>query len=391
LIGPLVCALSISGCASYLPPIGTGEGVFVPEVEERGLWVEGEKESGVLLERVRAYDDPLVGKYLIHMLERLTPTTVLEAGLAWRVEVLRDPTLNVLAMPDGRAFVHTGLLAAVRSEAQLALVLARAVAEVIHRQAFSASLDGRIVPITHEGVTTLSPTAAVILGRKLPLSAAASITGYGGRLERQADAVGLALLAGAGWDPAEAATVWELLATDDRGPLETFLLGRPAWLRERGESAQDLLRNSEAVAAPDAVKTTREFELHLRPVVRDNAAEDIRAERFALAARALDRVLAGAPADALAHLSYGDLRRLQSQRAAAAEARASAAQQAEAHYARAIELDPALAAPHRQLGLLYYAQNDIARARVALETYLALAPTAPDAARIAEYVRELGR
>ena len=56
-----------------------------------------------------------------------------------------------------------------------------------------------------------------------------------------------------------------------------------------------------------------------------------------------------------------------------------------------MELDPALAAPHRQLGLLHYERREIAEARAELERYLALAPGAPDAARVAEYVRELAR
>jgi regulator of sirC expression with transglutaminase-like and TPR domain len=67
------------------------------------------------------------------------------------------------------------------------------------------------------------------------------------------------------------------------------------------------------------------------------------------------------------------------------------AERARARYTRAVELDPALAAPHRQLGLLHYELKEVAQARAEFERYLALAPGAPDAARIAEYVRELGR
>ena len=58
---------------------------------------------------------------------------------------------------------------------------------------------------------------------------------------------------------------------------------------------------------------------------------------------------------------------------------------------RALALDPARVEAHRQLGLLYFQQQSFGRAREALQAYLAGAPGAADAARIAEYVRELGR
>ena len=65
--------------------------------------------------------------------------------------------------------------------------------------------------------------------------------------------------------------------------------------------------------------------------------------------------------------------------------------QARSAYERALTLDPALAEAHRQLGLLYYAMRDFERARGELERYLALAPSAPDRARIGEYIMELAR
>ncbi|HEU4369439.1 MAG TPA: tetratricopeptide repeat protein [Methylomirabilota bacterium] len=388
----LMLAVLISACATRLPPIGAGGQPFVPAEGERALWAQAQKESEALLQRVRAYDDPSLSKYLTLMAERLTPEVARTlGGPAWRIEVLRDPTLSAFAMPDGRLFVHSGLLAAVASEAQLALVLGRAVAQVTHRHALAAARDGRLGSLQHAGVTPLSPTAAAILGRSLPLAAAASITGYGARREREADAVALAALVRAGWDPADATGVWGLLVGEDRGPLETFQLGRPAWLRERSESTRRVLDRSGTVVAPGAVRTTEEFEALRRAVTRDNAAEDIRQGRFALARRTLERVLAAAPTDALAHSCYGDLHRLQAQQAQSPGERASAARQAEARYARAIALDPALAEPHRQLGLLHYERGDLARARTELEQYLALAPGAPDARRVAEYVQELGR
>jgi regulator of sirC expression with transglutaminase-like and TPR domain len=129
----------------------------------------------------------------------------------------------------------------------------------------------------------------------------------------------------------------------------------------------------------------------MRPLVRENANEDVRAGRFTIAQRQLDRVLAATPGDAMAHLYHGELRRLMSQRARdAAVARQSLAL-AEASYDKAAELDPSLAEPHRQLGFLYYQRRDYARASAAFTRYLELRPDAPDAERIKAYLTELAR
>ena len=129
----------------------------------------------------------------------------------------------------------------------------------------------------------------------------------------------------------------------------------------------------------------------MRTVVRENALLDIRAGRFKLAEAQLDRVAAITPKDPTLHLYYGDLYRLQSQRARAAADKDDFARKALEHYERSADLDPAFPDPFRQLGFLYYQQKDSERAREAFRKYLALKPDAPDAKRIREYLVELER
>ena len=69
------------------------------------LWSEAEKEEEALLSRVKVYNDPALAGYLSRITGRVFP------GAA--VVVLQDPTLNAFAMPNGRIYVHTGLLSRV--------------------------------------------------------------------------------------------------------------------------------------------------------------------------------------------------------------------------------------------------------------------------------------
>jgi beta-barrel assembly-enhancing protease len=392
-----IAALVVSACASRLMPIPLDGRAFTPEGDELVLWGDARREAAALLARVRLYDDPALSSYLRGLSRGPRPDTGAPGGGPdIRFDLVRDPALNAFAMPDGRIIVHTGLLAAMESPAELALILAHEVAHVTHRHTLGAFREGRVRPVSPLDPGVLGPTAGAILGLRLPLAGTASITGYDEAREREADAVALARLRQIGGDAGVAGTLYARLAREarERGALETFLLGRPAWLRQRHASVRSLLTSAAetvAVAASGGLGSQQEFEAHLRPVVRDNAAEDIRQGRFVLARRGLDRVLDADPQDALAHLHYGDLHRLQAQRAGAAAGRLVQAERARARYTRAVALDPALAAAHRQLGLLHYELKEVDQARAEFERYLALAPGAPDAARIAEYVRELER
>lgn len=387
----MLVALAVSACATRLPPIGMDGQPFTPDADERLLWAQAEREATALLKRVRLYEDPLLDAYLARLGDRLAPEGARIAGApVLRFSVIRDPTLDAFALPDGRVFVHTGLLAAVDNEAQLALILAREIAHVVQRHALAVSRAGGLTPVRFEGVAPLSPTAAAIAGASAPLARLAALNGYGARLEREADAAALAGLARGGWDATAATAVYTVLARDpgERGALETFLLGSPTKLRARLESMRGL---AGGVTTKGGFQTSEEFEARRLVASRENAAEDIRLSRFALARRQLDRVLIAAPADARAHVYYGDLSRLQSQRAESAPERDADLEQALARYDRALALDPTLADAHRQLGLLYVQQKDVVRARAEFQEYLRLAAGAPDAGRVAEYVRELER
>ena len=170
-----------------------------------------------------------------------------------------------------------------------------------------------------------------------------------------------------------------------------FFFGRREQLAERVVTTTELLRTNFAAAAavPGTVRTTDEFRLRMPAVVRENARLDTQAGRFALAADQLDRVLAATPRDPVAHLYYGELYRLQSQRAQSPAEAADWARQAIDRYESAARLDPAYGDPFRQLGLLYYQQQEITQARAAFRQYLALEPDASDAERVSEYLAEL--
>src|SRR5206468_4209281 len=75
----------------------------------------------------------LLDEYPGRVAAKLTPGDVGPDGPVIKLVVLRDPTLAAFAMPEGRVFLHTGLLSRLENEAQLATILGHEVTHVYER------------------------------------------------------------------------------------------------------------------------------------------------------------------------------------------------------------------------------------------------------------------
>jgi len=410
----------LAGCAStHVPPMGYQGKAFRPEPDERQLWSDADKEEEKLAKLGKTYDDPLLEDYLAGVAAKLVPEAAQQAGApAPRIAVFRDPTLNAFAMPNGKVYVHTGLLSRVENEAQLSMILGHELTHVTNRHALMFNRDAQNKQIwltalaiaaslgvavatgsqTSKGnyvtAEVLRTTSNIFLGLGLQLAFIASVNGFGRDLEREADREGMERMVQAGYDPREAPRVFALLKDDhgDGSKLENFFFGNHPRLDERIANTQEVLKRNYPEAQTDwGVRNTDEFAMRTRTVVRENAALDIRAGRFGLAKAQLDRVLPLAPKDPTTHLYYGDLYRLQAQRARNPADKPALVAQALEAYDRAASLDPTYPDPFRQMGFLYYQSKQPEKSKEAFRKYLALKPDAPDARRIKEYLVELER
>lgn len=391
---------------------------FRPEGDERQLWSDAEKEEEKLAKIGKTYDDPLLEDYLASVAAKLVPEEAQQAGAPVpRIAVFRDPTLNAFAMPNGKVYIHTGLLSRVENEAQLSMILGHELTHVTNRHALmfnrdaqnrqmwftapaiAASLGIEVAAGSQQGkehyvtAEVLRTTSNIFLGLGLQLAFIASVNGFGRDLEREADREGMERMVKAGYDPAEAPRVFALLKDDhgDGSKLESFFFGNHPRLDERIANTQELLKTKFAADTSGGVRNTGEFAMRTRTVVRENAALDIRAGRFGLAKAQLDRVLPLALKDPTTHLYYGDLYRLQAQRAKNPADKPALVAQALQAYDRASSLDPTYPDPFRQMGFLFYQTKQMEKSKEAFRKYLALKPDAPDARRIEEYLVELER
>lgn len=406
----LVVLLVVACATTNLPPIGSTPQPLQLTADERELWEKSAAEQQKLNRKGRLYEDPLLEEYLNDIGRRLLPPEVKGEDLPIHFRVLKDPSLNAFAYPNGAIYIHSGLLARVENEAQLATVMAHEMTHVVNRDtvrhyrstrnkvilanigALAASIGLSAVAgeqARRGNVVTgavISQTANVMLGLGLQLGLLAAVNGYGRGLEDEADVGAIRLLAQAGYDMKQAPRVHQLLLEryGDPSRLENFFFGNHSRNQERIANYERLLSQEYAdlAQAPDRLTNTEEFQRRTRVLVRENALLDLEASRFGTAKAALERVLAVMPTDAKAYFYMGELYRKQRQDT-------TDIAHAIAAYQRAVEHDPSYAEPHRSLGLLYYVTGRTSEARQAFERYLALNPNAEDRQQVREYLLEL--
>jgi hypothetical protein len=418
----LALALCLSSCmTTNLPPISAAGGSFQPLPDEIELWETARDEEEKLLDKVDLYDDPLLEKYLEDVVARINPPGMAaNPELRYRVRVIEDPTLNAFAYPHGSLYVHTGLLARLENEDQLATVLGHEMSHVENRHMvrYQRSIHNKQVALSAVAIAAAVWAASeqsdawadgdwgraasivvlseVLVGLGLQLAFLASVNGYGRDLELEADHGGFAKLQRAGYDLDQSPRVYELLQEDhgDSSQVEVFFFGSHPNLTLRVQNAKTWIAGHPA--GPDAVRLAdaQDFQRRLRMVVRDDARLNIQLGRLGIAEDELLRALALMPDDAEVHYLFG---RLHLARAEQNPAEAPALEgQARQSLQRAIDLDAKRPDPWRELGLLAYDDKDWRGACRSFQRYLELADPQEaedheELERFRDYMKELQR
>ena len=411
-----VLAALLTSCATTrIPPISASGASFQPARDERRLWESSREEEKKLREEARIYNDPLLEDYLDQVVRELNPPGMaVNPDITYRVTVIEEPTLNAFAYPHGSIYIHTGLLARMEDEDQLATVLGHEMTHVEDRHMlryrraarnrqiglFAAAVAGSLILAGKEGdaireghygkAARIDVFGDLLLGLGLQLAFLASVNGYGRDLEREADAGGYKKMLRAGYDVRESPKLYTLLLDDhgDSGKFESFFFGNHPRLTERVDSARERLE-AEPPAAPPRERNPREFRRRIRPVLLHDAAQNLELGRLHLAEDELLRAVDILPNDPEAHRLLGSL---YEQRRTAEKDPAEQAKLLDGAvraYREAIRLNPDLPEPHKALGILAYRTEDGATACVQFRQYLELAPAGEDAQAVRGYLLEL--
>ena len=377
----LLCVCCLAAACATPPAVSLDEALLAGK-EEKMLWRQANEEQQVIDNSGWLYRDAEMEIYLNAVAAKLKAFAD-PADIAFKIKIINDPNLNAFAFPNGVIYVHTGVLARMENEAQLAALLAHEMTHCTQRHSLRAlmsqkeRLDSTSAPQQSFAKVTMFQDLARILGVN---GSMAAVTGYTREFEAEADRVGLDLMTKAGYDPRQALNLFEHLRQEieNRGIKEPFFFGTHPSVQQRITNADRWLANEYSGKKAGLVNADM-FRSRLDKLVLDNARLDLRIGRFYIARKNVEMYLQRHRDDAGAHYLLGEIYRQQG--------RPNDARIASNHYRRAIELDPSFAAAHKALGLMHYKKGERRLAQKFFETCLLLSPNAPDKAYIQEYFK----
>ncbi len=343
-------------------------GAVEPAAVAQQLNAISRAEQAAIARRIPVYRDPALECRIGSVLEKIL-TPLGERPEAFHVVLLSDPLPDAYSFPDGTLYLHTGLLACIESEAQLALLLAHEVVHVIQGHALQVYRAAAGEP-GRGAVSEYSAGVSGLASRWNALTAASRRMHQRHALEAEADRMGLDLVMRANYDPLQALKIFDDVKHDDLAVLSAERLAAlRTFLAERTQTA------SGQTAAPGG------FRSDLQSLLLHQAQSDARLGRWENALKLIRRFVRDFPGQAQGHYHLGEILR---QRQAPGDL-----QQALAHYLLAIGLNPRCPKSHKAVGLLHLRQGRFDLARGYFKSALALSPEPGDAAYLISYLASL--
>jgi Zn-dependent protease with chaperone function len=394
-------ALAVAAC---MQPLAANAQVPPPpglETDAIGLWEQANtaereaKASGALI------TDPALNAYLREVMCRVAAEQCGEI----RLYVMDRPAFNALMAPNGYSEIWSGLLLRARDEAEVAFVLAHeathydedhsiAMLRTVRGRANRALMAGMVIAVAGAAAAANSPNnagnildASSVLSDAVYLGTLASVFGFSRENEEAADREGFERSLAAGYDPRAGETLWQSLVAEVAAsdyPAVRRSLARNSIFATHPVTAERiaaLRAQAEAQGTSAGNREAARYRAAIRPFLIPWLRTDLRRRDFGQTMHLIARLREGG--EDLGVLGYmeGEAYRLRRQDGDTARAQTA--------YSAAITHADAPAEAWRELGVLERRAGNISAARAHFSTYLARAPTAADAALIAEEVQAL--
>ena len=201
--------------------------------------------------------DPARVARLTSILDRLTET--LDIDYPWQIKIIRREELNAFCLPGGYIYFFSGLIEKLRSDSEIASIMAHEIAHVTERHAMKQS--------ARSSKLTLASLALIIAtgGAAAPAIAAqlasiAVMNSYSIEYEQEADVKGVKMLIESGYSPSGVVTSMEtFMAEELKTPIYNYgiYMSHPE-SRKRVEYLAKYLRdNSIPLRRKEALLTLR--------------------------------------------------------------------------------------------------------------------------------------
>jgi predicted Zn-dependent protease len=393
--GAGLAAASLAGSAQarilprdMAPLIGTGYRAV--DQDEKGMWQQMERVEEEVAGSNLMIKDPALARYLGDLIGHVGGP----AAKDMRIYLARIPEFNAMMFPTGFTVVFSGLLLRMRNEAQLAGVVAHESSHFLRKHQLRQWRDMRrktdVFSFLVMGAGLAGGAAGVYAGDLVQLAQLGTIISllkYNRTLEAEADAMGVRLLAEAGYDPMAMSETWQQLI----GELDLSAKYRRK-KRERdfalfsthpspdARMADLKISAAEVRQAGKSYDGYRDRYLGALAQLRSTLLDDQVKLNDPGASQYIVDTLAKDGWNGLLRFYEGEVWRLRNSNKMGDEARAAQG------YAAAVQFPDAPPDAWRWHGIMLLKQGRDAEARAAFARYLQLSPNAPDAALVRQMI-----
>jgi metalloendopeptidase OMA1, mitochondrial len=233
-----ICFTLLVGPGCRLTPVsGRKQLVLIPESQEIALGVQA-------YEQAMAGEPPSQNPEIVAMIERVGHRIAAVANKPeydWEFRVIARDVQNAFALPGGKVAIYEGILPVCQSEAGLAVVMAHEVAHALARHGGERMSQQAAVSGVGSVIDAVSRKRADEATTQKIMEVYGATSQYGVVLpfsrkhESEADAIGLILMARAGYDPSAAPEFWERFSAGSGPKPPEWLSTHPADARRAAD------------------------------------------------------------------------------------------------------------------------------------------------------------
>ena len=217
---------------------------------------EVEKEMPMLNDsRVDGY----VGRVGARLVQNI-PAEFRHNGFRYTFDVVNLREINAFALPGGPMYAHRGMLEQAKTEGEIAGVLAHEISHVALRHGTAQASAAQPYAIGQIGSAILG---AIIGGRTGEIVSGVGQAGFGvaflrysREYEKQADILGAQIMARAGYDPRDMASMFRTIEREGGGRAPEFLSNHP----NPGNRAEYITQEAQSLRVQNPVRNTQEFQ-----------------------------------------------------------------------------------------------------------------------------------
>jgi predicted Zn-dependent protease len=223
---PLFAAVLLAAACSFNPATGRLQLTTVSESEEIAL---GQEHDAQVVEALGLYDDERLASMVSEVGAKLVAQSE-RPELPWTFRVLDDPTVNAFALPGGYVYVTRGLLVHLQSKDELAAVLGHEIGHVTARHGVVQLRKTKVAAASVGVLRVIDPNLRHVGGIAAG-TAGLALLKHGREDEHEADSLGVRYTGRAGYAPAAAVGVFDVLVRVSRaepgGRVPTWLSTHP--------------------------------------------------------------------------------------------------------------------------------------------------------------------